>query len=96
MEEMLDFFIFTMLSDKGTSSNSCKIELFRTRPGLQRASIPQAHSVPQEDAWSSGGFLLPQDLFTVITMHPKSPSWQERLCCSTWECCSSLDKTLVM
>lgn len=44
MEEILDFFIFTMLSDEGTSSNSCKIKLFRTRPGLQRASIPQAHS----------------------------------------------------
>lgn len=77
MEEILDFFIFTRSSYKGTSSNSYKIKLFRTRPDLQRAFIPQAHSVPQKDAWSPGGFLLPQDLCTVIMVHPKSPSCQE-------------------
>lgn len=74
MEEILDFFIFTILSDKGTSLNGCKIKLFRTRLGLPRASIPQGNSVPQKDAWSPGGFLLPQDLCTVIVVPPKAPS----------------------
>lgn len=96
MEEILDFFILTTLSDKWTSSNCCKIKLFRTRPGLQRASIPQARSVPLKDAWSPGGILLPKGLCTVVVVPPKAPSCQERLCCSTWECCKSLDKALVM
>lgn len=30
MEQVLDFLIFTMSSEKGTSSNSCKIKPFRT------------------------------------------------------------------